>query len=62
MGRSVAQTAFLTCLDRSAEKELHEDVTAPYTALLRQAVRTAAAPAQQPALPLGASLSENANP
>lgn len=41
---------------------LHEDVDVPYTALLRQAVRTAAALAQQPALPLGASLPENTNP
>ncbi|WP_194912804.1 TetR/AcrR family transcriptional regulator [Catenulispora rubra] len=41
---------------------LHEDVDVPYTALLRQAVRTAAALAQQPALPLGPSLHENENP
>lgn len=41
---------------------LHEDVEESYTALLRQAVRTAAALARQPALPLGASLPENENP
>ena len=41
---------------------LREDVQEPYTALLRQAVRTAAALAGQPPLPLGTSLPENAKP
>lgn len=43
---------------------LHEDSEVPYTALLRQAVRTAAALAEQPSLPYppGPSLPENTNP
>lgn len=43
---------------------LRDDVEAPYTALLRQAVRTAAALGGQPGIPSppGASLPENENP
>lgn len=47
---------------------LRDDVDAPYTALLRQAVQTAAALADQPPFPFtdqpppGASLSQNENP
>ena len=65
--RSVARQG-VRCADRvpsharHVKIELQDDVAEPYTALLRQAVRTAAALPEQSPLPLGTSLPAKEEP